>query len=99
MRQPDTVTARAAWRRVDFISDLHLHAGDPVTFALWQHYLQHTSAQAVFMLGDVFDVWIGDDILSQPLHTQTDDARFAASCTTALRLASQRLAKMEAEGR
>ena len=53
--------ARAHWRTVDFISDLHLQPDEPHTFAAWQHYLQHTSADAVFMLGDLFEVWVGDD--------------------------------------
>jgi UDP-2,3-diacylglucosamine hydrolase len=56
--------APPAWRTVDFISDLHLNAGEPATFSAWRHYLQTTPADAVFMLGDVFEVWVGDDILS-----------------------------------
>lgn len=57
--------APPAWRTVDFISDLHLSAGEPTTFAAWQHYLQTTSADAVFILGDLFEVWVGDDVLDQ----------------------------------
>lgn len=91
MRRPDTVVARTSWRQVDFISDLHLHAADQATFAAWKHYLQRTSAQAVFMLGDVFDVWIGDDILSQPIHAQSEEARFAVECARVLRQVSQHL--------
>ena len=53
--------ARAHWRTVDFISDLHLQPGEPHTFAAWRHYLLHTPADAVFMLGDLFEVWVGDD--------------------------------------
>ena len=58
--------APPAWRTVDFISDLHLHAGDPATFSAWERYLLGTAADAVFILGDLFEVWIGDDILSLP---------------------------------
>ena len=55
--------APAAWRTVDFISDLHLHPGEPATFHAWQRYMATTPADAVFILGDLFDVWIGDDVL------------------------------------
>lgn len=57
------LVAPPAWRTVDFISDLHLNAGEPATVAAWQHYLQTTPADAVFMLGDLFEVWVGDDAL------------------------------------
>ncbi|MDO5288433.1 MAG: UDP-2,3-diacylglucosamine diphosphatase [Pseudomonadota bacterium] len=53
--------APAHWRVVDFISDLHLHAGEPDTFAAWARYIRHTPADAVFILGDLFEVWVGDD--------------------------------------
>jgi UDP-2,3-diacylglucosamine hydrolase len=54
-------TADASWRTVDFISDLHLSAATPRTFERWQRYLRETPADAVFILGDLFEVWIGDD--------------------------------------
>jgi len=57
------LAAPPAWRTVDFIADLHLNAGEPATVAAWQHYLQTTPADAVFMLGDLFEVWVGDDAL------------------------------------
>ncbi|MEO7940001.1 MAG: UDP-2,3-diacylglucosamine diphosphatase [Burkholderiaceae bacterium] len=91
MRRPETIAARASWQQIDFISDLHLHAADPDTFATWEHYLRHTTAQAVFMLGDLFDVWIGDDILSQPADTPSGDARCATDCAQVLHQAGQRL--------
>ena len=70
MHRPSTVppmaelAASPAWRTVDFISDLHLHADEPATFAAWQRYLQTTPADAVFILGDLFEVWVGDDAVS-----------------------------------
>jgi UDP-2,3-diacylglucosamine hydrolase len=37
--------APATWHRIDFISDLHLQAGDPATVDTWKHYLiQHAGA-------------------------------------------------------
>jgi UDP-2,3-diacylglucosamine hydrolase len=58
---PREIAAPAAWRRIDFISDLHLADETPRTFDAWQAYLLHTAADAVFILGDLFEAWIGDD--------------------------------------
>jgi UDP-2,3-diacylglucosamine hydrolase len=86
-----TLRARSHWRQIDFISDLHLHAGDAPTFGAWQHYLQHTTAQAVFVLGDLFEVWVGDDVLSTPDTTATADNAFERTCAQVLHQASHRL--------
>ena len=77
--------APPAWRTVDFISDLHLHASEPATFALWQQYMQATPADAVFLLGDLFEVWIGDDVLASQSHA------FEAVCTQVLKNTSARV--------
>ena len=66
--------APAAWRTVDFISDLHLHVGEPATFIAWQRYLQSTPADALFILGDLFDVWVGDDVLGSQSAPNFEDA-------------------------
>lgn len=55
--------AAPAWRAIDFISDLHLQASEPATFNVWRQYMQSTPADAVFILGDLFEVWVGDDAL------------------------------------
>ena len=70
------------WRRVDFISDLHLAAETPATLAALDAHLQETAADAVILLGDIFEVWIGDDARSEP---------FEASCLATLKRASARL--------
>ena len=49
------------WQAVDFISDLHLSEAMPRTFDAWAAHLLHTRADAVFILGDLFEVWLGDD--------------------------------------
>lgn len=59
--RPATVIAPASWRAIDFISDLHLTVETPRAFALWADYLRETSADAVFILGDLFEAWVGDD--------------------------------------
>jgi len=72
------------WRCIDFISDLHLQASEPQTFVAWRDYLNHTTADAVFILGDLFEVWVGDDVLS-------DSGNFENQCAEVLRTAAQRL--------
>ncbi len=57
--------APASWRAIDFISDLHLCEAMPHTFAAWSTHLRTTTADAVFILGDLFDVWVGDDSRSR----------------------------------
>ncbi len=71
------IDAPPQWGCVDFISDLHLQVADTATFDAWSHYLHDTTADAVFILGDLFEVWVGDDVLS-------DGASFEARCTQVL---------------
>jgi UDP-2,3-diacylglucosamine hydrolase len=76
--------APSHWSCIDFISDLHLQASDPLTFQVWKDYLQGTVASAVFILGDLFEVWVGDDILSL-------ESGFEKLCANVLAAASQRM--------
>jgi UDP-2,3-diacylglucosamine hydrolase len=62
--------APETWRTVDFISDLHLQENELTTFEVWQAYMQNTSADAVFILGDLFEVWVGDDAADQHVFLQ-----------------------------
>ena len=55
------LNASEAWRTIDFISDLHLAADTPRAFDAWAAYLRDSPADAVFILGDLFDAWVGDD--------------------------------------
>ena len=59
------VEARAHWRRLAFISDLHLGPDAPLTAARFLQWLQADALQAdaLFILGDLFEAWIGDDLL------------------------------------
>ncbi len=73
--------APAEWRAVDFISDLHLADDTPRGVEAWSAYLERTTADAVFILGDLFEAWPGDD------------ARFDAfegGCAAVLKAASAR---------
>jgi UDP-2,3-diacylglucosamine hydrolase len=58
------------WRTVDFISDLHLQEQELATFEVWQTYMQNTTADAVFILGDLFEVWVGDDAVAHHIFLQ-----------------------------
>jgi UDP-2,3-diacylglucosamine hydrolase len=53
--------APPTWKSIDFISDLHLAHNTPRTFAAWAQYMTNTPADAVFILGDLFEAWVGDD--------------------------------------
>lgn len=57
------LAAPAQWQSIDFISDLHLHESEPANFLAWRRYLETSSADAIFILGDLFEVWVGDDCL------------------------------------
>jgi len=61
-----TFNAPPSWRCIDFISDLHLHEELPRTTAALARYLRDTTADAVFILGDLFEAWVGDDMRHQP---------------------------------
>jgi UDP-2,3-diacylglucosamine hydrolase len=63
--------APAAWRSVDFISDLHLQDSEPANFLAWRRYMQSTPADAVFILGDLFEVWVGDDVAPSSANGNT----------------------------
>ncbi|MEP6587855.1 MAG: UDP-2,3-diacylglucosamine diphosphatase [Polaromonas sp.] len=85
------LAAPPSWRTVDFISDLHLNADEPATFAAWQHYLHTTPADAVFMLGDLFEVWVGDDAVSADFRTHPQTS-FENRCASVLAEAAKRMA-------
>ena len=55
---------------MDFISDLHLSPDLPQTLAALQQYLDATTADAVFILGDLFEAWVGDDSAALPFEAQ-----------------------------
>jgi UDP-2,3-diacylglucosamine hydrolase len=78
-----TLTVPVSWEQVDLLSDLHLGPDTPATLARLARHLAETPAQAVLLLGDIFEVWVGDDARHEP---------FEAGVVRLLREASQRLA-------
>ena len=95
---PSVLPAPPTWREIDFISDLHLQEDEPATFAAWQFFMQTTPADAVSILGDLFEVWVGDDVILPPPPIFPDTARdvevttsFESRCVEVLNSASKRL--------
>lgn len=66
--------APAHWHRLEFLSDVHLHPEEAATAQAWTQALQSSTADALFILGDLFEVWIGDD----------DDSPFLSACRQTL---------------
>jgi UDP-2,3-diacylglucosamine hydrolase len=71
--------AESAWQQVDLLSDLHLGPETPQTLARLARHLAETPAQAVFLLGDVFEVWVGDDARFAPCEQRIVQMLKAAS--------------------
>lgn len=58
---------------------------EPETVSGWERYLNSTECNALFILGDLFDAWIGDDAIAE-------HGSFERQCADILRLtANQRL--------
>ena len=72
------------WSRIDFISDLHLQASHPANLKALRRYVAQLDTDALFILGDLFEVWVGDDIVHAP------EGAFEAECLDLLRVASAR---------
>ena len=65
-----------------FISDLHLQPAQPAVLQACLHFLRETAvgAEALYILGDLFEAWVGDD----------DDAPWLPEFCTALTALSDR---------
>ena len=85
------VQAQPHWRSIEFISDLHLQAQPPETFDLWLDYLRQCQADSLFILGDLFEVWIGDDAAFDSGQAAAPTHGFEGQCLEALRQTSARM--------
>jgi len=65
--------ALASWKNIDFISDLHLSSASPRSFEAWSRYMAGTRADAVVILGDLFEIWVGDDARTLPFERECVD--------------------------
>jgi UDP-2,3-diacylglucosamine hydrolase len=63
------------------ISDLHLCSHNPHTTRLLHRFMQHSApgAEALYILGDLFEYWAGDDDLTSPFHVEITSALRALS--------------------
>lgn len=71
--------APAHWRTIELLSDVHLQPEAPRTFDAWRQQMRGSEADAVLILGDLFEAWIGDD-------ARDDD--FERTCLDVLREAA-----------
>lgn len=84
---PGAATAAAelvldpAWSSVEFASDLHLAEDLPATTRAFTGWLEDSRADALFLVGDLFEAWVGDDMATRP---------YEAACVQALARAAAR---------
>ena len=66
--------------RAIFISDLHLHANDSATRARFDAFMRTAApgADALYVMGDLLHVWLGDAMLAQDAHALAIVAQFKA---------------------
>ncbi len=64
-----------------FVSDLHLTATMPKTAQAFFDFLAHQArhAQQLYLLGDIFEYWAGDDDIDEPFNRQVISALRAVS--------------------
>lgn len=60
-----------------FISDLHLSGQRPDITRLFIHFLKTTAAEAeaLYILGDLFEVWLGDDMILPDYHEAINEMK------------------------
>ena len=69
---------------VEIHADVHLQQGQDANFAAWQQTMLGSAADAIIILGDWFEVWVGDDWGLQDL--------FAQACAAVVRQCSAKRA-------
>ena len=59
-----------------FISDLHLSTAHPHSTELFLRFAADVApkAEALYLLGDLFEYWAGDDDLHDPFHARVISA-------------------------
>ncbi|MGH8855963.1 MAG: UDP-2,3-diacylglucosamine diphosphatase, partial [Telluria sp.] len=74
-------TAQPSRQFALFISDLHLQASHPRTAEAFFRFLAERAvhAERLYLLGDIFEYWAGDDDLAEPFHQQVIKAIRAVS--------------------
>lgn len=80
-----TVTPPSGAQRLDCIADLHLQPGDEATARAFLDHLRRAPFDGLLILGDLFEVWVGDDLLDE---ASSPEAALARSVAAALRAAA-----------
>lgn len=64
-----------------FVSDLHLTAAMPKTVETFFRFLREQAAHsnALYLLGDIFEYWVGDDDIDDPFNSSVVEAIRAVS--------------------
>ena len=75
-----TVARKGAGPRTLFVSDLHLDEARPGIVAQFERFLEEVApgADTLYILGDLFEYWVGDDSITMPFP-----ARIARQLKTA----------------
>ncbi|MCL4115174.1 UNVERIFIED_CONTAM: hypothetical protein GTU68_035904 [Idotea baltica] len=63
------MNSQSSKKKTYFISDLHLDSSRPHLFKLFHQFIEkiRPDAEALYILGDLFEFWIGDDIIDLPI--------------------------------
>lgn len=76
------IHAPAHWQRIEVLSDLHLdETGTEATWAALRAHLQTSHADAIFILGDLFEAWVGDDLVEAQAWARDIIDSLAATAT------------------
>lgn len=67
-RKPPSLNKLVLPGRIWIASDIHLGPDSPATAAAFHAFLEQAAGQAdtLILAGDIFDAWIGDDVIRQP---------------------------------
>lgn len=60
------IHAAPHWRSIELLSDLHLGEHAPATARALAGHLAASDADLIVLLGDLFEVWVGDEQLDAP---------------------------------
>jgi UDP-2,3-diacylglucosamine hydrolase len=77
VQEPTTIAGQAQPETVAlFVSDVHLQHGMPGTAQAFLHFVEKHALQGrrVYVLGDLFEYWAGDDDLATPFNRQIAEA-------------------------
>lgn len=82
--------APAEWRTIDVLSDVHLQPSEMETFEAWRNAVTTSDADALFILGDLFEAWVGDDALDPAKGDDSAQGDFERQCASVLHEVSQK---------